>query len=355
MSRLPERDLDYVLAAAGESWKALRQRRIFITGGTGFVGTWLVESLLHASDRLDLGITITVLTRDPNRYSRTNPSLAAHPSLAVLQGDVRNFKFPEGDFPFVIHAATPDPALDVAIEETHHVLEFARTHGTRRFLLTSSGAMYGKQPPELTHIPEDYAGAPLVTDLNSGYGQGKRASEFLCGVYGRQYGFDPVIARLFAFSGPRLPLDRNFAVGNFVGDVLSGGPIRIQGDGTPYRSYLYAADMAVWLWTMVVRAEPFRPYNVGSGEGLTIAELARVVTEATVPGIPIEIAQNPVPGAPAMRYVPSVARAEQELGLRPVTTLAEGVRRMYEWAKASGVAPSTSSTSKELATNPLAT
>jgi dTDP-glucose 4,6-dehydratase len=106
---------------------------------------------------------------------------------------------------------------------------------------------------------------------------------------------------------------------------------------------------------MVVRAEPFRPYNVGSGEGLTIAELARVVTEATVPGIPIEIAQKPVPGAPAMRYVPSVARAEQELGLRPVTTLAEGVRRMYEWAKASGVAPSTSSTSKELATNPLAT
>jgi dTDP-glucose 4,6-dehydratase len=342
VSRLPELDLDYVLTGASETWEALRQSRLFITGGTGFVGTWLIESLLHASDRLDLGIALTVLTRDPDRYSKTNPSITAHQSIEVLQGDVRNFSFPEGEFPFVIHAATPDPALDVAIEEMRHVLEFAGSHGTRRFLFTSSGAMYGKQPPELTHLPEDYAGAPLVTDLNSGYGQAKRVSEFLCGVYGRQYGFDPLIARLFAFSGPRLPLDRNFAVGNFVRDVLAGGPIRIQGDGTAYRSYLYAADLAVWLWTMAVRAEPFRPYNVGSGEGLTIAELARVVTEATVPGTPIEIAQKPVPGAPATRYVPSVARAERELGLRPVITLAEGVRRMFEWS-------STSSTSKHLA------
>jgi len=352
--RLPERDLDHVLTGVGEAWKALKQSRVFITGGTGFVGTWLVESLLHARDRLDLDLSVTVLTRDPARYSKTNPSLAAHPSIKLLQGDVRDFRFPEGDFPFVIHGATPDPELDVAIAEAKNVLEFARSHGTRRFLFTSSGAMYGKQPPELTHIPEDYAGAPLVTDPSTGYGQAKRASEFLCGVYGRKYGFDSVIARLFAFSGPRLPLDRNFAVGNFVGDVLVGRPIRIQGDGTPYRSYLYAADMAVWLWTMAVRAEPFRPYNVGSGEGLTIAELAKAVTEATVPGIPIEIAQKPVPGAPAMRYVPSVARAQLELSLRPVITLTEGVRRMYEWAKAAEIASSTSSTSNELAANPLA-
>src|SRR5205823_1889521 len=115
--------------------------------------------------------------------------------------------------------------------------------------------------------------------------------------------------------------------------VLGGGPIRILGDGTPYRSYLYAADMAAWLWTLMVHAEPFRPYNVGSGDGLTIAELAGAVAEATVPGTPIEIAQKPGSGAPAIRYVPSVKRAELELALRPVVTLEEGVRRMYEWSK----------------------
>ena len=344
MAPLPQRDLDHVLAGASAAWAALRQTRIFITGGTGFVGTWLVESLLHASDRLKLGIEIAVLTRDASRYGETNPRLTAHPSLQVLQGNILTFEFPPGEFPLVIHAALPDPALDVAMEEMRRVLEFAGTHGTRRFLFTSSGAVYGKQPPELTHIPEDYAGAPLTTDPNTAYGQAKRASEFLCTIYGRQYGFAPVIARLFAFSGPRLPLDRNFAIGNFVRDVLAGGPVRIEGDGTPYRSYLYAADLAAWLWTLAARGEPFRPYNVGSGQGVTIGELARVVTEAMAPGTPIEIARKPVPGAPAMRYVPSVERAERELGLRQVIALEEGVRRTHEWA-------GTSSTSIRLAAN----
>ena len=333
MPRLPEHDLDHVLTGAAEAWKTLKQSRLFLTGGTGFVGSWLLETLLHAHDRLDLGISATVLTRDPGRFRAANPHLADHPAVELLHGDVRTFEFPRGEFPFVVHAALPDPALDIDVEGMRRVLDFAGSRGARRFLFTSSGAIYGKQPPDLRRIPEDYRGAPATTDPGTAYGQAKRASEFLCTVYGHKYGFSPVIARLFAFTGPRLPLDRNFAVGNFVRDVLGGGPIRIQGDGTPYRSYLYAADLAAWLWTLAVQGEPFRPYNVGSGDGLTIAELAGVVAEATVPGIPIEIAQRPVFGAPAIRYVPSVERAERELGLRPVVTLEEGVRRMYEWTR----------------------
>jgi len=329
MSSLPDSDLDHVVQHAASAFKALAGARIFITGGTGFVGSWLIESLLRA----ELGASVVVLTRDPERYSKTNPRLAGHPALEVLRGDVLTFKFPEGRFPYLIHAATPDPSLEADAAGMRHVLEFATSHGIRRFLFTSSGAMYGKQPPEMTHIPEDYGTEMPVMGEITTYGLAKRASEAMLATYGRQHGFAGVIARLFAFTGPRLPLDANFAVGNFVRDVLAGGPIRIQGDGTPYRSYLYAADLAAWLWTLLVHGEPFRPYNVGSGDGLTIAELAGVVAEATVPGTPIEIAQRPVSGAPAIRYVPSVERAERELGLRPVVTLEEGVRRMYEWSK----------------------
>ncbi len=122
----------------------------------------------------------------------------------------------------------------------------------------------GNSPPELTHIPEDYAGAPPTTDSTSAYGQAKRASEFLCTMYARQFGFAAVIARLFAFAGPYLPLNLNFAIGNFMRDVLAGGPVRIAGDGTPYRSYLYAADLAVWLLTFLIKGKSARPYNVGS-------------------------------------------------------------------------------------------
>jgi len=343
MAKLPTADLDHTLESAGEVWNSLRGARLFITGGTGFVGKWLLESLLWANDRRDLGISATVLTRDPERFSEGSPHLASHAAVTLLRGKVQSFDFPAGEFPLVIHAATeaqveptpgrPAATFDLDIQGTHRVLEFARTHGTRRLLFTSSGAVYGTQPPELTHLPEDYGGAPLTTDTGSAYGQAKRTSEFLCAMYARQCGFAALIARLFAFVGPHLPLDRGFAAGNFLRDVLAGGPIRVRGDGTPFRSYLYAADLAVWLWTILLRGESGRPYNVGSGHPVRIAELARMIAKLTPEETPVEIAGRSVPGTPSPRYVPAVDRARQELGLRPLVTLEEGVRRTYNWAK----------------------
>ena len=335
-------DLHHVLAHTGELWEAFRGKKIFITGGTGFVGTWLVESFVWANKHLDLDAHAVLLTRNPDAFRAKAPKAAAHSSIEMLRGEASSFAFPEGVFPFIIHGATqtyfdpnanePASIFDAEIQGTRRVLEFARTHGTERFLFTSSGAVYGKQPPELTHIPEDYAGAPLTTDPNSAYGHAKRVSEWLSVMYARQYGFAALLPRLFAFAGPHLPLDLNFAIGNFLRDVLAGGPVRIAGDGTPFRSYLYAADLAIWLWTILIRGEPARPYNVGSGHSITIAELARVVVENTAPGTPIEVAREPVSGAAKSRYVPAVERAWTELGLRPLIGLEEAVRRMYAWS-----------------------
>jgi nucleoside-diphosphate-sugar epimerase len=334
-------DRDHVLAHTADLWSELRGASIFITGGTGFVGTWLLQSLTWADDRFQLGVKATVITRSPEAFARKAPHLAAHRAIELVEADACCFRFPEGQFPFVIHAATerhfaavpehPLSTYDIDVKATRRVLEFARTHGTRRLLFTSSGAMYGRQPAGMTHIPEDYVGAPGTMELGSAYGHAKRMSEWMCAMYAAQDGYAALIARLFAFVGPHLPLDANFAVGNFIRDALQGGPIRIAGDGTPYRSYLYAADLAVWLWTILVKGESCRPYNVGSGEEITIADLARAVAENTRPGMKVEIAQRPVEGAAAARYVPSVAMAENELGLRPVIGLAEGIRRTYEW------------------------
>ena len=189
----------------------------------------------------------------------------------MYQGDVGTFTFPDGEFPYVIHAATerqfaptaehPIGAFDSDVGGTRRVLEFARLHGVRRFLFTGSGAVYGKQPPQIANVPEDYPGAPSTTDPGTAYGQAKRLSEFLCAMYARQHGFSALIARLFAFVGPHLPLNENFAIGNFLGDVLAGRTIHIKGDGTPYRSYLYAADMAIWLWIILTTGTSARPYK----------------------------------------------------------------------------------------------
>ncbi len=329
-------DLDDVLVRTEGLWEELRGRRIFITGGTGFFGCWLLESFIRANDELGLKAEAVVLTRDPEAFMRKAPRLARHPVIVCHKGDVRNFQFPEGPFGYVIHAATeaseklntehPLLMFDTIVEGTRRVLDFTVRSGAEKFLLTSSGAVYGRQPSEVTHLTEEYSGGPDCLDSRSAYGEGKRVAEMLCCLYSKQHGLDAKIARCFAFVGPHLPLDAHFAVGNFIGDALRGGPIVVQGDGTPYRSYLYAADLAVWLWTLLFRAPSCRPYNVGSGDGRTIAEIARSVAEQAG-GLPVQIQGAAQPGRPPARYVPDVSRAERELGLRARVDLNESIRR----------------------------
>jgi len=340
MHPLPSEDLDHVLRHTEGIWEPMRDQNVFMTGGTGFVGTWLLESLLWASDRLDLDVHVIVLTRDPDRFSAGSPHLADHRGVRLLRGDVVDFVFPRGEFAFVVHAATErirPPTLDQPLGSfsrdeagTHRIVEFASSHGTRRMLLTSSGAVYGRQPPELLNVPEDYGAAPSTMNTAATYAHAKRVSEFICAAYGQVHEFDVIIARLFAFVGPLLPFDANYAVGNFIRDALAGGPIRITGDGTPYRSYLYAADLAIWLWTLFFRGQAAFPYNVGSSEALSIAELAQRVMRALGLDVNVELGRHPVPDTPAERYVPHTMRAEG-LGLRSLVPLEEGIRRTARW------------------------
>ena len=334
-------DLEHILDHTRDLWNELRGERIFITGGTGFFGCWLLESFAWANDRLGLNASALVLTRNLAAFRQKAPHLADHPATQFHPGDVRSFAFPAGSFSHIIHAATESSAklsnvnpllmLDTIVEGTRHTLDFAQSCGAKKFLLTSSGAVYGKQPPEMTHIPEEYPGAPDPLDPQSAYGQGKRIAEHLCALYAHSTGIEMKIARCFAFVGPYLPLDIHFAIGNFIRDGLNGGPIVIQGDGTPQRSYLYAADLAIWLWTILLRGESCRPYNVGSAEAVTIGDLADTVKRIFPSGVEVRITNEPLPGQPAERYVPSVQRVQTELGLMQPVDLPEAVRRTALW------------------------
>ncbi len=218
-----------------------------------------------------------------------------------------------------------------AIEGTRRTLEFAIKSSATRYLLTSSGAVYGKQPTELTHLSEDHLGGPATTEIRSAYGEAKRASEFLCTAYHQQHGLHTVIARGFAFVGPYLPLGKASAIGNFIADAIKGRSIRVNGDGTPMRSYLYGADLAVWLWTILLRGSPARPYNVGSEIAYSISQVARIVADEVNPKVEIIVAQRPDSNQPIERYIPSTRRAESELGLAPSFDVRDSVRRTASW------------------------
>ncbi len=335
-------DLDHILAHTESLWEDLRGKRLFVTGGTGFFGRWLLESFAWANDQLGLNASVLVLTRDGDAFEKNASHLAAQGAIRFHRGDVRNFDFPEGEFSHIIHAATTsavatfrgeDPLVkfETIVEGTRHTLDFAVQCHASNFLLTSSGSVYGKQPFRMTHISEDYFGAPDPADPNSVLGESKRAAEFLCALYSRKYGIETKIARCFSFVGAYLPLDIHYAVGNFIRDALNGGPIQVKGDGRPYRSYLYAADLMIWLWTILFRGKACCAYNVGSEEDVTIAELANTVARSLQKPVQVRINKSLDPNSSPERYVPSTRRAQENLGLKQHIDLQTAIERTLRW------------------------
>ena len=346
MSTIIAADIARLLARTPLLWEPLRGASLFISGGTGFFGVWLLEAVLAANRERSLGCRVMVLSRDPARFAAKAPHLAADHAVSLIEGDVRDFRFPAGPVTHLIHAATeasaslnandPQAMFDVCVDGTRRMLALAEEKRSQRFLFTSSGAVYGRQPPELTHVPEDFHGGPDPLDIRSAYAEGKRAAELLCAIAAQPTtsgggGLHVSIARCFAFVGPHLPLDVHFAIGNFIRDCIAGGPIRIGGDGTPFRSYLYAADLAEWLFTILLCGESGRAYNVGSEEAVSIRSLADRVADVAVTVWPdrgrpeVLMAKQPQPGQLAARYVPNCRRAREELGLVPATSLDESI------------------------------
>jgi nucleoside-diphosphate-sugar epimerase len=336
-------DLDSILARTEPLWRDLRGERILITGATGFFGCWLLESFAWANRRLNLGAHAVALSRHPNTLAVKAPHLAADAAITLHTADICRDNFPSGRFTHVIHAAAEASArlnaeaplvmFDTIVEGTRRALEFSTNSSVRRFLFVSSGAVYGTQPPRLTHVDESFEGGPNPLDPANAYAEGKRAAELLCAL-AQSPTLEPTIARCFAFVGPYMRLDAHFAIGNFIADALRGGPILVKGDGSPFRSYLYASDLAVWLWTMLFKGQSGRAYNVGCEDALNIAAVAQLVAAAAPQRVDVKIASSPVPGARVHRYVPSTARARQELGLVADVSLREAIHHTCAWNSA---------------------
>ncbi len=333
-------DLAGIFCRLERDWPKLAGARLFITGGTGFIGRWMLEALRDANQRLGLGIEAVILTRDPELFASKAPELATYPAFRFVPGDLLGLEPDGATYSHVIHAATdasaalneqdPQRMFDTVVAGTRRALDFARACGAGRVLSMSSGAVYGVQPWDFTHVDEDYCGGPNLFTHRSAYAEGKRAAEMLCTIYGAQFGMDIVQSRIFALLGPLLTLDIHFAAGNFIRDAMQGRSITVQGDGRAVRSYLYAADLTVWLWAMLLRAPAGATYNVGSEEAISIGELAGKIA-ALLGGGRHEILGKPDRGWNPGRYVPSTARIRAELGVEPVVGLDEAIRRTAAW------------------------
>jgi dTDP-glucose 4,6-dehydratase len=324
-------------------WDALEGRRLLLTGGSGFVGSWMLRVLAAAIRIRGLRVSVSVVTRaGAGARARLGP-LANSIPIDFIEADVRK-PIPRAEkADFLVHAATeasaklnreqPAVMFDTVLDGTRHAIGWGAEAGVRRMLFVSSGAVYGPAHAGKA-FAEDACSGPDPLGAGSAYAEGKRAAEQFCAIQCRSGAIESIqVARCFAFVGPGLPLDAHFAIGNFIRDGLRGGDIVVQGDGRAVRSYLYAADMAVWLWSILLRGASLRPYNVGSSRGLSIRDIAEAVADR-FPKRPRVLIQGKGENSPPDIYVPCVERARSELGLEEWTSLEQGIDQTIRWHQA---------------------
>lgn len=308
--------------------KNLKNKTILITGGTGFFGKNLCLALVALNFSKNLGMKIYAL-------ARTQVILEG---VQFIQHDVTQpFSFQE-PIDLIIHAATPvvsednqfEKIMDIIVNGTQETLRFAEKINCSKFLLVSSGAIYGEQPEDLNKIPEDYVIKESFYDFKSAYSTGKRISELLAFDWSKRTGGHLTVARCFAFSGPYLPIDQHLAIGNFVRDALKGHVISVKGDGSAIRSYMDAEDLVLWLLTILTRGENGEAYNVGSDQEITMKELSHKIAEK-VPGTKVVIQNSESASSKRNRYIPSIEKAKTMLKLEIKVNLDESIQKMIDF------------------------
>jgi nucleoside-diphosphate-sugar epimerase len=319
----------------------LAGQHLLLTGGTGFFGKWLL-ALLHRLNQQRAGIEVTVVSRDPGRFLAQHPDLRGCSWLHWLASDVRELRrLPGRPVELIVHAAADTSAtahsepltlFESIFDGSRRVLDMAVAEGARRVLFTGSGAQYGALS-ELG-VKENHSGACASHRAASAYAEGKRAQETLGAIYAERHGIDVIMTRCFAFSGPGLPLDAHFAIGNFVRDALFSEAVVLNSSGQAQRSYLHGADLAAWLLVLLLRGKSGEAYNVGSDQALSIAELAGRVVARLAAQKPLRILGRAEESTRSF-YVPDIAKA-RALGLDVWTSLEESVDGMARWAKECG-------------------
>lgn len=316
-------------------------QRIFLTGGTGFVGYWLLLAFRWLNQN-GARIQLTVLSRDPERFLDAHPEHRLHPWLDWVQGDTKWYSYPTQPFDAFIHGAadtSPTAARSVSLFDdithgTQHVLEHARHAGAAKVLLISSGAVYDTVPEIKTPILENMAKSLSSGPVSDYYGQGKRLMEQSSLIWSQTNRATLTIARCFSFVGFGLP--EHLAASQFVHDALHRPEIQVAGNGRAVRSFLYAADMAVWLLAILARGANGRAYNIGSPDGYTIEDIATLIRDQIAPKKTIRI-HDTDKRSPRLFYVPNVGRITGELGVSVWTPTAQGLAKMMESNRLYGI------------------
>ena len=338
-------DTAAVLKGRTDLLKPLAGTHLVISGGTGFLGTWLLELIAALNTDYQFNTRVTIYSRSAPDYSRRHKQLGAHKEFRFLEGDIRFLTELPHETDYIIHAAAltdrrlfasnPTAVGEVNSLGTIRLLRAASLlENLRNMLLVSSGLIYGPQSLSVERINENYSSGFPCDRANAIYAESKRFSEAFAASFVSETKIPLVIARPFAFVGPYQSLELPWAVTDFIRDSLAGRPIKIMGDGSTVRSLMYASDFAYWTLAALVRGQARHAYNIGSPEPVDLLSLARMITEhfTPPPDIQTKVGQS---GHETTRLVPCVEKSRRELGVQLTVPLADAIQKTINWHRLS--------------------
>jgi dTDP-glucose 4,6-dehydratase len=307
-------------------------RRVVVTGGAGFLGSHLCDSLLAGGDEV-----VAIDNLSTGKLANVE-HLFGHDGFTFVRHDVSTYVWVPGTVDAVLHFASPAsprdylelpiPTLKVGSLGTHNTLGLAKDKGAR-YLLASTSEVYGD--PQVHPQPETYWGHVNPVGPRGVYDEAKRFAEAMTMAYHRAHGIDVRIARIFNTYGPRLRPGDGRVVSNFLVQALRGKPLTVYGEGKQSRSFCYVEDEVRGLLALL-DADYVGPVNVGNPEEHTVAELAGIILEVTGSSSPLVFDPLPVDD-PAQRR-PDLTLARSLLGWEPTVELRDGLARTSTWLAA---------------------
>lgn len=319
---------------------SLENSCVLITGASGFMGIWMTELFAYLKREKQLNVNLLLLATDFTYARKIAPHLYENNEVTLIQDDIRSVHELPAHVNWVIHAAAspdlrvhnsqPIHASRTITQGTQALLECAsRLPDLRGFLNVSSGYVYGY------HTDDDAVPGRLFegfdpNSFSTVYVEAKRYAESLCAIYRNQYRMPILNVRPFSFVGPYQPIDAPWAVNNFIGNVIAKQPIRIQGDGTAIRSYMYGADMAWWLLNLLIFGKSGISYNLGSPRGISLLDLAEKIRTLAASDVSVEKV-TPMSNGRKSYFVPKVEDVERGFALKLRFSLENALSRTLRW------------------------
>jgi nucleoside-diphosphate-sugar epimerase len=342
-NRILSEDIEAIVSGAEVDWNIFSGKRVLITGASGFLPAYLVETLLHLQMKGNIDVQVTALVRNRESFDKRFQHHLGNPNLKVMVQDVSKPISLDLPHHFIIHAASqaspkyfgvdPVGTLSANVLGTMQLLELARSHPVISFLYFSSGEVYGET--QVVPTKETDYGYVDPASVRSCYAESKRMAENMCVSWNAQYQVPTKIVRPFHTYGPGMKLDDGRVYADFVRDVIENRSIVVRSAGTASRAFCYLSDATAGFFTVLINGQNAVPYNVGNSQAeISVMDLAKLLA-GLFPEKQLKVIKEDIQAnsgylqSPISRNCPDVSRIKS-LGWKPKTSLAVGFKRTIE-------------------------